>query len=228
MITYAFGVFLESPTDFTVDAKLVTGSGSGHVECLLTSPSDRVVRCPVKNMSDGTYLVQYTPYEPGMHQLEVTYENIPVPGSPFRVSAVPGCDSTRVRAYGSGLENATTNAPTTFTIETKSAGQGSLALTIEGPSEAKMVCKDNQDGTCVMEYLPTKAGQYDIAIKFAEHHIPGSPFCVNVHDRLNANHVNVKMSLTMRANVLQEITIDGQTAEPGSPSIDITDIHEVL
>ncbi|CAF2157131.1 unnamed protein product [Rotaria magnacalcarata] len=219
------GVFLESPTDFTVDAKLVTGSGSGRVECLLTSPSGRAVRCPIKNMSDGTYLVQYAPYEPGMHQLEVTYENIPVPGSPFRVSAVPGCDSTRVRAYGPGLENAITNESTTFTIETKSAGQGSLGLAIEGPSEAKMVCKDNQDGTCVMEYLPTKAGEYDIAIKFAEHHIPGSPFRVNVRDRLDANRVNVKMSSTIRANVLQEIIIDGQTAGPGAPSIDITDIH---
>jgi filamin len=91
-----------------------------------------------------------------MHQLEVTYENIPVPGSPFRVSAVPGCDSSRVRAYGPGLESATTNEPTSFTIETKGAGQGSLGLAIEGPSEAKMICKDNQDGTCIMEYLPVR------------------------------------------------------------------------
>ena len=90
----------------------------------------------------------------GMHQIEVTYENIPVPGSPFRVNAVPGCDPMRVRAYGPGLEHAITNEPTTFTIETKGAGQGSLGLAIEGPSEAKMVCKNNQDGTCLMEYLP--------------------------------------------------------------------------
>ena len=89
-----------------------------------------------------------------MHQLDVTYENIPVPESPFRVNAVPGCDPKRVRAYGPGLENATTNEPAKFTIETKGAGQGSLGLAIEGPSEAKMVCKDNQDGTCLMEYLP--------------------------------------------------------------------------
>ena len=59
------GVFLESPTEFTVDAKSVAGSGSGRVECLLTSPSGRIVRCPVKNMTDGTYQVQYAPYEPG-------------------------------------------------------------------------------------------------------------------------------------------------------------------
>ena len=29
----------------------------------------------------------------------------------------------------------------------------------------------------------------------------------------------------MRAGVLQEILIDGQQAGPGSPSVDITDIH---
>ncbi|CAF3564394.1 unnamed protein product [Adineta steineri] len=219
------GVFLESPTEFTVDAKSVTGSGSGVVECLLTSPSGRVVRCPVKNMGDGTYQVQYAPYEQGPHQIEVTYENIPVPGSAFRVNAIPGCDPLRVRAYGPGLEHAVTNEPTTFTVETKGAGQGSLGLAIEGPSEAKMVCKDNQDGTCIMEYLPTKAGQYDIAVKFADQHVPGSPFRVNVRDRLDANRVNVKMSSTMRANVLQEILIDGQSAGPGTPSVDISDIH---
>ncbi len=55
--------------------------------------------------------------------------------------------------------------------------------------------------------------------------IIGSPFRVNVRDRLDANRVNVKMSPTMRANVLQEILIDGQSAGPGSPSVDITDIH---
>ena len=86
----------------------------------------------------------------------MTYENIPVPQSPFRINAVSGCDPTRVRAYGSGLENAITNEPARFTIETKGAGQGSLGLAIEGPSEAKMVCKDNQDGTCIMEYLPVR------------------------------------------------------------------------
>jgi hypothetical protein len=29
----------------------------------------------------------------------------------------------------------------------------------------------------------------------------------------------------MRANVLQEILIDGQTAGSGTPSVDISDIH---
>ncbi len=62
---FSLGVFLESPTEFTVDAKSVTSSGSGNVECLLTSPSGRVARCPIKNMANGTYQVQYAPYETG-------------------------------------------------------------------------------------------------------------------------------------------------------------------
>ena len=53
----------------------------------------------------------------------------------------------------------------------------------------------------------------------------GSPFRVQVRDRLDPNRVNVKMSQTMRANVLQEILIDGQAAGPGSPTVEITDIH---
>jgi hypothetical protein len=32
----------------------------------------------------------------------------------------------------------------------------------------------------------------------------------------------------MRATVLQEIVIDGQSAGPGSPTVDITDMHGKL
>ena len=97
-----------------------------------------------------------------MHQLDVTYEKIPVPNSPFHIKAITGCDPKRVRAYGPGLESGTTNEPAIFTIETKGAGQGSLGLAIEGPSEAKIICKDNQDGACVMEYLPVSVSIDDL------------------------------------------------------------------
>lgn len=58
-------------------------------------------------------------------------------------------------------------------VDTKKAGKGGLGLAIEGPSEAKMTCRDNRDGTCDVEYLPVKRGVYDIAVKFAEENIPG-------------------------------------------------------
>ena len=75
---------------------------------------------------------------------------------------------------GIGLEGAVTNTPAVFTVETRGAGQGGLGLAIEGPSEAKMTCRDNRDGSCTVEYLPTKRGDYDISVKFADKHIPGA------------------------------------------------------
>ena len=76
--------------------------------------------------------------------------------------------------WPSGLEGGVTHAPQVFTVETKGAGQGGLGLAIEGPSEAKMTCRDNRDGSCTVEYLPTKPGDYDINIKFADKNIPGA------------------------------------------------------
>lgn len=66
-------------------------------------------------------------------------------------------------------------------ISISGAGTGGLGLTIEGPSEAKVVCKDNRDGSCTVEYVPTEPGDYDVSIKFADQHIAGSPFSVSVY-----------------------------------------------
>lgn len=72
-----------------------------------------------------------------------------------------------------GLEGGFTNAPAQFTVETRGAGQGGLGLSIEGPVETKMTCKDNRDGTCLVEYHPLKPGDYSVGVKFADQDIPG-------------------------------------------------------
>lgn len=76
------------------------------------------------------------------------------------------------------------------------AGTGGLGLAIEGPSEAKMTCKDNRDGSCSVEYIPTEPGDYDVSIRFADQHIPGSPFKVwyiSIRD-VNLNNLCLNVS----------------------------------
>jgi len=41
----------------------------------------------------------------GTHKVDVTYEGLNVPRSPFSVNVVPGCDPSRVRAYGPGTSH---------------------------------------------------------------------------------------------------------------------------
>ena len=57
---------------------------------------------------------------------------------------------------------------------------GGLSVSVEGPSKAQVNCVDNNDGTCLASYFPTEPGQYKINVKFAEEHIPGSPFTAKI------------------------------------------------
>jgi len=59
------GVFLDSPTEFTVDAKSVSPNGTGTVRAIVTNPSGVKNDTMVDNKKDGTYRVLYTPVEEG-------------------------------------------------------------------------------------------------------------------------------------------------------------------
>ncbi len=104
------------------------------------------------------------------------YDGMPVPGSAFNVNVTPGFDASRVRAYGPGLEGGFTNEPQRFTIDLDGAGQGGLGLALEGPDDPHIQCIDNKDGTCSVEYTPTKAGDYDMFITFNDMPISSEPF----------------------------------------------------
>lgn len=65
-----------------------------------------------------------------------------------------------------------------FTL--RGAGIGGLGITVEGPSESKMSCKDNKDGSCSVEYVPFSAGLYDVNITYGGEHIPGESTCLNM------------------------------------------------
>ena len=87
---------------------------------------------------------------------------------------MPGCDPSKVLVFGDGLKSGYTNRPNFFTIDLDGAGQGNLGLAIEGPSDAKINCTDNLDGTCTVEYSSSMPGTYDIYIKFNDIDIQGN------------------------------------------------------
>lgn len=55
----------------------------------------------------------------GLHLIQVSFDDVPVPKSPFRVSVSEGCDPSRVQAYGPGLEEGLVNKPNCFTVKTR-------------------------------------------------------------------------------------------------------------
>ncbi|KAF7233232.1 hypothetical protein EG68_08612 [Paragonimus skrjabini miyazakii] len=186
------GVFKASYVKFTVDASAIDRLGEGTVSAILTAPDEERLACQTVNKGDGTYVCSYTPLEEGPHLVEVNYEGVPVPGSPFNVRVVPGCDPTRVKAYGPGLENGPHLVPgerTEFTVDLTGAGQGGLGLAVEGPSEAPIDCRDNRDGTCTVYYTPTEPGAYSVFVRFNDTDVPKSPFYVDVRAKVDPSQV---------------------------------------
>ncbi|XP_036977555.1 filamin-C-like isoform X9 [Acanthopagrus latus] len=209
------GVLREVTTHFTVDARAHYKSGGSHIKVCISNPSGVNTDAYITDKGDGTYRVEYTPYEDGLHLIEVLFDEVSVPKSPFRVSVTEGCDPSRVRAYGPGLEEGLVNKPNRFTVETRGAGTGGLGLAIEGPSEAKMSCKDNKDGSCSVEYIPFTPGEYDVNITFGGLPIPGSPFRVPVRELVDPSKVRCSgpgLGSGVRAHVPQTFTVDNSKA----------------
>ncbi|XP_045895972.1 filamin-C-like isoform X10 [Micropterus dolomieu] len=209
------GVLREVTTHFIVDARAHYKSGGSHIKACISNPSGSNTDAYITDKGDGTYRVEYTPYEDGLHLIELLFDEVSVPKSPFRVSVAEGCDPSRVRAYGPGLEEGLVNKPNRFTVETRGAGTGGLGLAIEGPSEAKMSCKDNKDGSCSVEYIPFTPGEYDVNITFGGLPIPGSPFRVPVRELVDPSKVKCSgpgLGSGVRAHVPQTFTVDSSKA----------------
>ncbi|KAK1906672.1 Filamin-C [Dissostichus eleginoides] len=209
------GVLREVTTHFTVDARAHIKSGGSHVKVSISNQSGSSTDAYLTDRGDGCYRAEYTPYEDGVHLIEVLFDEVSVPKSPFRVSVTEGCDPSRVRAYGPGLEEGLVNKSNRFTVETRGAGTGGLGLAIEGPSEAKMSCKDNKDGSCSVEYIPFTPGEYDVNITFGGLPIPGSPFRVPVRELVDPSKVKCSgpgLGSGVRAQVPQTFTVDSSKA----------------
>ncbi|XP_066452674.1 filamin-B isoform X3 [Eleutherodactylus coqui] len=209
------GVFREATAGFTVDARPLTQTGGKHIKTKISNPSGSSTDCQIKDNGDGTYEVEYTPFEKGPHTVNVTYDDEPVPRSPFKVGVTEGCFPSRVKAEGAGLKEALTNKTNAFSVITRGAGIGGLGITVEGPSESKMSCKDNKDGSCSVEYIPYAPGEYDVNITYDGEHIPGSPFKVPVKDVIDPSKVKVSgggLGNAVRATVPQQFTVDTSKA----------------
>lgn len=123
MIVYLFkGPGVNIPTEFTIDTRAIpkpqgAPAHDGNVSCKITNPSGLKTDKTITPKPDGVK-VAYTPFEEGPHKIDVLYDNIPVPGSPFPVNVKRICNPNKCKAYGPGLDKGYVNKTNTFTVET--------------------------------------------------------------------------------------------------------------
>lgn len=116
---------------------------------------------------------------PGRYMVSIKWNRLNIKGSPFMVKALTLPTPENVRVSGPGVEDGIADAEKEFTIETKDAGSGLLAIKVNGPSR-KLKVKTVQDPqnkrTIHAHYHPTTPGLYTVEVLWAETHVPGSPF----------------------------------------------------
>lgn len=94
-------------------------------------------------------------------------------------------NSARVWASGRGIEKKgflVTGEKAEFVVNAEEAGDGNLETVCIGPKgrNEKVEIKDNGDGTYSCAYMPYKAGDYVIALKYGGHYTGESPYRVHV------------------------------------------------
>lgn len=129
-----------------------------------------------------------------------------IAGSPFKINVGERevGDAKKVVVTGKALKDGLTHAENTFNVDTRNAGYGGLSLSIEGPSKAEINCNDRDDGTLDISYKPTEPGYYIINLKFADHHVEGSPFTVKVSGE-GTNRQREKIQRQSEAAPLTEV-----------------------
>lgn len=161
------------------DFKMYTeGAGEGEVDIKLTEPSGKAEKVNIKKIDDFVYDCDYKPTQEGKYVVNVSFGGQEIFKSPFEVNVGPYKES-KIRAYGPGLKGGVVGYPACFTVDTCGEA-GTLGFTIEGPSQAKIQCRDNGDGSANVNYFPTSPGEYAIHILSNKEDIPGSPYVAQI------------------------------------------------
>ena len=170
------------PIDFCVDA---SQGGTGKLSVKAVGPGGVQARVfMAKKRGKGIYDIKIDPPRHGKYRVSVKWAGQHVPDSPFILKIFPGVDASKCRAHGLGLEDGVVGQPTSFTIETRDAGPGTLKVCLHRVKDAFKIdlkSKDSKDvRTLIARYYPRKPGDYLISILWSERHIPGSPFKVRI------------------------------------------------
>ncbi|XP_013390089.1 filamin-A-like, partial [Lingula anatina] len=169
------GVRVKDHADFKVHTK---DAGKGELKVQVVGPGGIDEPCKVKKLDDNTYECVYIPQKIGIYVVNITFSGQHISKSPFKVEVGP-LKKSNIRAYGPGLEGGTCGMPADFVVETNGE-TGALGFSIEGPSQAKIDCKDNGDGSADVTYWPTAPGEYAVHILCDEEDIPNSPYMAQI------------------------------------------------
>lgn len=154
-------------------------------------PCEAKIEC--SDNGDGTCSVSYLPTKPGEYFVNILFEEVHIPGSPFKADIEMPFDVSKVIATGPGLERGKVGEAGLLNIDCTEAGPGDLRVDIvsDAGSKAEIQIDDNKDGTYVVTYVPLSAGMYTIKMRYGGEQVPKFPARVKVEPAVDTSRVKV-------------------------------------
>ncbi|XP_056102359.1 filamin-A isoform X1 [Rhinichthys klamathensis goyatoka] len=197
-------------------------AGPGNLEVLIKDSSGKAVSVRQKDALEGVYTFEYTPTAKGDHTVDITWVGQHIAKSPFKVHVGSEAGPQKIRAWGPGLEGGTVGLSADFLVESVGVDSGMLGFAIEGPSQAKITCDDQNDGSWLVRFWPTEAGEYAVHLMCDDEEIQDSPFMASIrHKRKDSHPEKVKVEgpgvsqTGCVVNLQTQFTVDTRQAGEG-------------
>ena len=167
--------------EFLLDSR---SAGHGQLTMKVQGPGNPQTN--VDNSRPGTVVASFLPSESGKYSVSLKWLGKHVEGSPFKVKVASPPRPEMVFCYGFGLEGGVVGTRGVFTVDTKKAGGGVLAVRVHGPKGAfkiHMEKSPKDDRLILVSYNPNESGRYTMDVKWSDVPVPGSPFSVHIQPR---------------------------------------------
>lgn len=223
------GVRVRDDADFKIYTE---GAGEGHPEVQIIGPGGLKVPVKLQRLDAKTYHAVYQPQKEGRYIVMITFAGQEIYKSPFEVNVGP-YKETSIRAYGPGLVGGVVGYPAVFTVQTHGE-TGALGFSIQGPSQAKIECQDNGDGSADVKYYPTAPGEYAVHILCDNEDIPNSPYIAQILPKTDYNPDKVEVygpgiePMGLQKDVPTKFTIDPRQAGSAPVEVKIIDYNNDL
>jgi filamin len=149
---------------------------NSNINAVIASPTGKSIPITRSVTQSGNIKLTFIANEVGIHQLEVTYLNLPIAGSPFEIKIY---DSSRIIV--SDVKGLEINRICEFTIDATNGGEGQLEISIND-GLIKNNVKQIKPGTYAVNFLPIKQDFYTVDVKFNGEVVPGCPKRIHIKD----------------------------------------------
>ncbi|XP_061397272.1 filamin-B [Musca vetustissima] len=164
----------------------------------LEHPSGHQMFVPLKIIDPERFEVAFKLVEAGLYKVHIKCNSVTLPKSPFIIVAISGfdldskpkmelpvfkSDASKVTYRGLGLSHIVLNEKNEFIIDGSAAGNNILFVGIFGPKGQcdEVVVKHMGKNIYKVTYQVDDPGDYLLAAKWGDDHIPGSPFSLSTN-----------------------------------------------